>query len=439
MTMWLYAGSDVKPYSQLQDYLGLPLGLHDYRWSDWGTSAKGFPHHVARDGYRDEVKTRQAEGFYVKPYMDYYLWSQTDGEDRRDFEYTKIGLPSAAKKRDGTMAAVQDYRWAKGDRATVMCPAAAPFEQKIEKILTDMADLNVNAIYLDQMAAAHPYVCFDASHGHEPGSGKNWIKDGYWKYLSEFRKKLKAAHPQLAFDTECMAEPYAHLVDGFLAYSSINPLPGSEKLPIHPSIYGGRVQYTGKLSPIRNKDDRPFFAKIGEALVQGETLYRGTAVDILATEERKVFVKRMAHTRQAMLTYFNDGEMARPLTFKNIPTFTSDWGIKGNVNILACPVIVHAVWKRPDSIALIFVNVTDRDVATVVAFDGARYGLSANKLSLQRCDGSSRPPETTANRFKLPLQLPAHTPEVWIVSCAQSPQAELIAKAMLAVRSFAKL
>jgi hypothetical protein len=434
VTMWLYAGRDVRPYLELQEYLELPLGLHDYGWSDWGDSGKGFPHHVAREGYREQVKSWQAQGFYVKPYMDYYLWSQTDGRDGKDFEYTKIGLPSAAKNRDGAIADARPYP----DVSTVMCPAAAPFQRKIEKILTDMAGLNVDAIYLDQMAAAPPYVCFDSNHGHALGSGHNWLRDGFWKYLSEFRMKLKAAHPKLAFDTEDMAEPYAHLVDGFLAYPSINPLPGSEKLPIHPSIYGGRVQYAGKLCPIPRGDERPFFAKIGEALVQGETLYRGTPSEILASERRKRFVKQMAHTRQAMLTFFNEGEMARPLTFENMPSFTSDWGVKGRVNMLACPVIVHAVWKRPESIALIFVNVTGHDVATEVAFDGSRYGFSADTLSLRRCDGSPRPPETTAKRFTLPLHLPALNPEVWILSAGQSPEAEPIAKAMMAVRSFAK-
>lgn len=438
VTMWLYAANNFdktdKIYLQLQEYLGVPLGLHDYHWSEWGTSGTGFPHHVARAGYREEVQRRHALGFYVKPYMDYYLWSQTDGKDGRDFEYTSIGLPSAAKKRDGTIAAAQKYT----DVATVMCPAAAPFQRKIEKILTDMAGLNVDAIYLDQMAAALPYVCFDSNHGHAPGGGHNWLRDGFWKYLSAFRTKLKAAHPQLAFDTECMAEPYAHLVDGFLAYSSINPLPGSEKLPIHPSIYGGRVQYTGKLCPISGGDERPFFAKIGEALVQGETLFRGGPGDILASDKRKRFVKQMAHTRQAMLAYFNEGEMARPLAFDNLPVFTSDWGFKNRVNLIACPVIVHAAWQRPESLALIFVNVTDRDVATEVAFDATRYGMSAGTLSLRRCDGSPRPSETTAKRFKRPLQLPALTPEVWILSAGPSPEAESIAKAMLAVRSFAK-
>lgn len=432
MTMWLYAGKDDKPYVQLQKYLGLPLGLHDYSWSDWGTSSKKFPHYVARAGYSEQVKSWQAQGFRVKPYMDYYLWSQTDGRDGSDFEYSKIGLPSAAKKRDGTIAAAQKY----GDVATVMCPAAAPFQEKIRKVLHHMADLGVDAIYLDQMGCSKPYICFDPHHGHALGSGSNWIKAGYWKYLSVFRKELKAAHPQLAFDTEDMAEPYAHLVDGFLSYASISPLPGSEKLPIHPVLYGGRVQYTGKLCPIPDGDERPFFAKIGEALVQGETLYRGTPSEILASPRRKLFVKQMAHTRQALLPFFNEGEMARPLSFKDLPTFTSNWGIKGRSNMIACAAIVHAAWKRPESLALVFVNVTDYEVATEVVFDGTRYGLSGERVRLQRCDGSVRSSETVPSRFRLHLQLPAHTPEVWIVSPGPAPLAELTAKAMIPIRSW---
>ncbi len=422
--MWLVVGNfekDKDKFITLKEYLGLPFGIHEYEWSTWGNASKGWPHHVAPDGYREKVAACQQAGFYYKPYMDYYLWSRTDDEDQKsDFEYKKIGLPSAAKNRDGTVAGLSDYRWNKGDVGSVMCPAAQPFQQKIEEILTNIAAFGVDAIYLDQMGAATPYICFDANHGHAPGSGRNWIMEGYRKYLSQFRKTLKEAHPKLAFDTEDMAEPYADLVDGYLTYSSIAPLAGAERLPLHPSIYGGRVQYIGKLMTHTVKGStNSFFGKVGEALVQGETLMRGFPKEILSSKERMVFIKRMAYTRKALFSYFiNGGEMARPLVFTNLPTFRSDWGVKNRASEQDCPVVVHAAWKRPGSIALVFVNVTSNTVSTEVAFDGSRYGLPAGDLSLQRCDGTARGAEKTGTRFALPLTIPPYSPEVWIIRSA---------------------
>jgi hypothetical protein len=81
-------------------------------------------------------------------------------------------------------------------------------------------------------------------------------------------------------------------------------------------------------------------------------------------------------------------------------------------------VVVHAVWKRPGSIALVFVNVTSNTVSTEVAFDGSRYGLPAGDLSLQRCDGTARGAEKTGTRFALPLTIPPYSPEVWIIRSA---------------------
>jgi hypothetical protein len=212
-------------------------------------------------------------------------------------------------------------------------------------------------------------------------------------------------------------------------------------LPLHPSIYGGRVQYVGKKCHANGPCAESFFGKVGEALVQSETLMRGFPRDILSSKERMVFFKRMAYTRKALFSYFiNGGEMARPLVFTNLPTFSSDWGSQGNIRLLSCPVVVHAVWKRADSIALVFVNVTSNAVSTDVAFDGARYGLPAGDLSLQRCDGTERLAEKTGNRFALPLTIPPYTSEIWIIRSARDKNDRTedgrIAAAMGVVRGF---
>jgi hypothetical protein len=108
--------------------------------------------------------------------------------------------------------------------------------------------------------------------------------------------------------------------------------------------------------------------------------------------------------------------------------------------MMSCPVVVHSVWQRPGSIALIFVNVTREPVATEVVFDGARYGLAAKELTLQRCDGTERAAEKTGNRFVQPLVIQPYSSEIWIVRSAgddrDQGEAGQISEAMKLIRDF---
>jgi hypothetical protein len=393
-----------------REYLGLPIGVRWYAWMEHRSFDHWYPHFVAYDGFVPLVKDIQQQGVRVIPYMNYRLWDTKWRTEKEREEYERIGRPSAVKDRHGQLF-IEKY----SSLFAVMCPAAAGYQQKMRGELERVAGYGVDGLYLDQVSAGRALPCFDPRHGHDLGGGDNWLEHGFWKYLARFREELKRSHPDLIFEVEDMAEPYAHLVDGFLANRSFVIDPGARRLPLFPSIYAGRVQFTGRNVSYGDPQEA-YFHKLGEMLVQGEQIGPTTLLVTLGDEKRKAFLKALAHTRHALLPYFNAGEMARPLQLEGVPTVSADWGYYGP-RILDSPAVLNGVWKRGDSLAVVFVNVTAEAVATDVPLAAAVRVIAAEAPALYRCEGASDQPaaEPLDARTQPPLRLEPYGVAVWMI------------------------
>jgi hypothetical protein len=393
-----------------REYLGLPIGVRWYAWMEHRSFDRWYPNFVAYDGFVPLVKDIQKQGVRVIPYMNYRLWDTKWRTEKEREEYERIGRPSAVKDRRGQLS-LEKYN----SLFAVMCPAAAGYQQKMRGELERVAGYGVDGLYLDQVSAGRAMPCFDPGHGHALGGGDNWLEHGFWKYLRQFRAELKHSHPDLIFEVEDMAEPYAHLVDGFLANRSFVIDPGARRLPLFPSIYAGRVQFTGRNVSYEDPQEA-YFHKLGEMLVQGEQIGPTTLLVTLGDEKRKAFLKALAHTRHALLPYFNAGEMARPLELEGVPTVSADWGYYGP-RILDSPAVLNGVWKRGDSLAVVFVNVTAETVATDVPLAAAVRGIGAEAPALYRCEGASDQPaaEPLDARAQALLRLEPYGVAVWMI------------------------
>ena len=93
-----------------------------------------------------------------------------------------------------------------------MCPATQMWQERIQSIAKELfADYGVRALYIDQIAAASPALCFGESHGHEPGNGAYWV-DGYHSMLREIRASAGEGPERSIITSEGTAEPiYRHL------------------------------------------------------------------------------------------------------------------------------------------------------------------------------------------------------------------------------------
>lgn len=69
----------------------------------------------------------------------------------------------------------------------VSCPDTPYWQDAIVDVSRRILhEHNLDGIYIDQIAAAGPRLCWDPEHGHAIGGGSSWV-DGYQKMLAGVR------------------------------------------------------------------------------------------------------------------------------------------------------------------------------------------------------------------------------------------------------------
>ena len=223
-----------KPESVVQNmrdaerlYAGVPVGVHWYCWHQIPFDNSYPEYFPTLDGMADAARALVAGGQTVMPYINARLWDR----DIPSFE----GARAAACKQPSGETYVETY--GSGRSLVPMCPYTGLWQQKVRQVCHRLiSECGVNAIYLDQIGAAAPAACYDASHGHPVGGGRYWV-DGYRTLLTGIKKE--AAQAGVALTTENTAEPFMDTVDGYLAWS-----PRAEQdVPLLPAVYSGYTTY----------------------------------------------------------------------------------------------------------------------------------------------------------------------------------------------------
>jgi len=153
---------------------------------------------------------------------------------------------------------LEDY----GNNCTfcVADPATPYWQQKIGDVVVELTNVwEVPGVYIDQIGAAGPKLCWDSEHEHHLGGGTYWT-DGYEDMLTAMHTRTNVdkhgKHPPIV--TENNAEPYMDSLQGYLvltAYrkslamspqTNTNTNTGtytqqsqSRLAPAFPAIYGG--------------------------------------------------------------------------------------------------------------------------------------------------------------------------------------------------------
>ncbi len=349
------------------DALGVPTGVHWYNWHKIPFD-NDYPHYFpAKDGFKEAVGKIQKNGdCYVMPYINGRLWDTRD-KGVEDFQFTSVALPGATKKEDGK-SYVETYGSKETDGSkvelAVMCPGSRLWKDKVREItLRLLTDNDVHGVYIDQVAAAKPELCFDKSHGHPLGGG-NWWNSAYWDMFEEIRAEMPQGK---MLTTECNAEPFVNVFDGYLTWH----FQYQDQVPAFAAVYGGSVQMFGRAhggGASRILADR---MKAAQQLVYGEQI-GWLDPRIVDDPARFPFFKEIVRTRFKYRDYFYKGEMCRPPKLSDkIPTVTADWQWHGETNITADAVFTGS-WKKTDengktvSAVFLFVNVSKQPVTSRV-------------------------------------------------------------------------
>lgn len=344
-TLWLTLGhkeDSARKLARLREYFELPFAVEYINW--FGKFDRDYPHHHANPRHYLWIQDIRKMGINVVPYTNGRLWETLDRRDT-DYRYTSHGVPDAVKLADGSVV-TEKYH---GATFGVMCPACENWRNELKALAGRVLGLNADGMYMDQIGAARPRLCFDPSHPHAPGDPDSWYMQGYRKLLLDLHK----LYPQAVWTTEDNSEPYVGLMHGMLSWRWM--IDGN--VPLYPLCYSGRTEMVGR--SFGGEDPDALAVKLFQQWMQGEQL-GWCGVEFLASPPRAKFrlqVKQAMHLRRGMLDFFQRGMPDRtpevsPQTFRRLK-----WGVVGD-QFVSTPAIAVRAWKLEKTRLVLMVNQT---------------------------------------------------------------------------------
>ena len=399
----------------LREYFEQSFGVHLV-----GTTAKRiWPHfdRITPDGGKRLHNLQQA-GIRVIPYSDPRLYSKRQ-PDGKTMGWKPEPLSWAVILENGREF-VENY----GDPCLIMCPAAPGWQEEYLRICSGIVKNGFDGIYHDQLPCGHGVMCFSDKHGHRVNDPGYWIRDGYARLYRRLNERLNREAPGKFHTGEDASEPYVDLIDGFTCWRWILP----DAVPLFQSIYAGRIQFTGKYYNHQLPGDwESLFAKAAGQVVNGEQLGWITLEDLEAATPFRRFFKVLAHTRKALIEYFDAADRIAPLRFTRDPgKFTSNWGNTSRTRdflLVTTPNIEHSVWRLPDNRRMaLFINPTPetRTAAVQLPFACKQLRVCTQDSPVSRA--CSAAPE---------IVIPPYGVQVWLISDADNrAEADRVAAAL---------
>lgn len=382
LPLWaLYGGPTGECAAQTKrfaEFFAVPCGVHWYNWH-MNPFDNDYPHYFpTKPEFPDGVRQLRAAGVHVMPYINGRLWDTRD-RGMEDFEFTQRAK-AAASKNDQGEPYLETYGSKESDgspvRLAVMCPNTELWQSTVRDIVLRLfREFQVDAVYIDQIAAAAPTLCFDKSHGHPLGGG-HWWTEGYWKLLEAIRREKPA---ECMLTTECNGEPYIRWMDGYLTWH----WQYDGQVPAFPAIYGGAIQMFGRSYGGGPTRDLAMRQRAAQQLVFGEQL-GWLSPSLVDEKENAEFFKRLVQVRWQAREYFYAGRMLRPpQPDQPLQTLRADWQWGGS-RWVTTPALLCGAWHLPakQKVLVLAVNVGDAPIKTTLLVDIRETGWQSDKLRL---------------------------------------------------------
>lgn len=355
-----------------QEAIGVPAAAHVYQWHQIPFDTN-YPHYnPAKECFLERVPRMQQAGIRVMPYINGRLWDTHDRGDH-DYQFSSVARPFATKGRNGEVITERyNSKNSKGEpvELAVMCPSTALWQEKQMEINRWLLrDLGVDAVYIDQIAAAPAVNCMDTSHPHRPGGGAWW----YEHYYNLIDHLNLLAPEDTAYTTESNAEPFVGHIDGMLVWH----WSGDGNVPAFTTVYAGYQPMLGRNYRAYDPDDTvPFRVLTAQSLLFGDQP-GWLQPSLFLNNPYKDFFTRAVQVRHAYGEHFYDGRPLRP------PQIDGDAGIlyaKGGA--MVSPGVMGAVWKRErdGDTLLLLTNLTDEDRQLTISVEGGANGVFIDGL-----------------------------------------------------------
>jgi hypothetical protein len=274
-------------------------------------------------------------------------------------------------------------------RLLAMCPTT--FWQDTIAALGEAAfgTYSINALYVDQVSATGPGLCFNPAHGHPLGGGR-YFTDGYRALMEKLLRRTQRNGGQRVITSEGANEVFFDLLSGNLFWGQ----PSDWEIPMMQVVYSGYTLFIGSPGNY-HRSERFFRFGQGQALIDGR---QNGWMDMGLFEEpqrRKAdFFRQCGQYRVAASKYLVYGELLQPVTPQNtIPTFDDDgfgWSTKHRGT---APLAEARLWRAEDGrLAVFLANYDDKAVPFEYTVDPAEFGLKGGRYELTELspEGSRR-------------------------------------------------
>ncbi len=304
----------------LKERLGTPVAYHVYNWHEIPFNIN-YPHFLpAREIAKEGMTKLKEAGLYVFPYINAVSWEMDDAEEGFTENFSNVGVHGAATQSNGEPLVVpypQKKASGRDTRLVPICPSFVRWHEIMDDVARGMeADLPIDGIYFDQIAAVPSYPCRNPAHNHLPGGGSYW-SDGYRQMMDRINARKSA---DKFYFSESNAEPYVKSFDGFLTWVWNM----GDDVPAFPALYAGYVQMIGRYTDGAKRDDDDYFRyHLAEELLFGQQMGWLNA-HVIYNEDRMQFLEKIVNTRYSYTEIFNEGHLLRPPYIQsNIPYITS--------------------------------------------------------------------------------------------------------------------
>ncbi|NLE14219.1 MAG: hypothetical protein GX628_11155 [Clostridiales bacterium] len=375
--------------ARLADKLGLPIGYHLYNWH-FIPFNNDYPWYFpVKEGLAEGVKELHRHGVHVMPYINGRIADTRNCRDAagETVRFDRMFKAGATKRFNGSMF-TETYASHEPDGKLCVLAAICPTCPEWRSVMADTVrrlfdEYDMDAVYVDQIAAARMNLCCDENHNHTPGNGRWWPR-AYRGMMDELRR---IAPEGKGFTTECNADCYSDMFDGFLTWSWVTP----DLVPFFPRVYAGRIAMLGRNTNGYKKPDAVYFRfHTAQAVMFGQQI-GWTNADVVDDERKSDFLVRMCRLRWDTREYYISGEMLRPPAVEGGEDYTSDSSM-GRENMQTVSLAVASAWRGADgNVIVTAANASEHEAEVTLRFDPDEYplpeGLTVYGEAAELCRG----------------------------------------------------
>ncbi len=292
--------------------LGYDSPVHLYDWFKIPYD-NDYPHYFpAKEAFYTGIEKLHENNVRVMPYINARLWDTRDkGLD--DWKWSSEAKPNCTKDRKGEPF-IETYSSKESDgssvRLSIMCPSTACWQEKVTELVNKLLnEVGVDAVYMDQIAAAKPNLCEDRTHSHRTGGGSWWVES--YNNLLDHVNRIRPVDKALS--TECTADPFMKNIQAYLTWLWVH----NNQVPAFVAVYSGYVTMFGRnYHYMPYDDDEGQRIMIAQSLTFGEQL-GWNSPDLYLQMKHKDFYRKCVNERVRVGSYMYNGRLLHTPEFRD--------------------------------------------------------------------------------------------------------------------------